>query len=127
MIKALLGATFGGLAILAFAWATLVFIQPVHAGEMRCGKASYYGTESGHRTASGDYFNGSSMTAAMPSRHHLGERYRVHYQGRSVIVRINDTGGFAKYGRIVDLSKAAAKRLGLIRTGVGRVCLERLS
>jgi rare lipoprotein A len=88
--------------------------------------ASYYGTESGSRTATGEHFDGSSLTAAMPSRAHLGETWRVSYAGRSVVVRVNDLGPAAWTGRGIDLSRAAAASIGLIRAGTGRVCLERV-
>jgi len=88
--------------------------------------ASYYGTESGSRTATGEHFDGTSLTAAMPSRAHLGETWRVSYAGRSVVVRVNDVGPAAWTQRGIDLSAAAARRIGLTRAGVGRVCMERV-
>ncbi|MFA5897918.1 MAG: septal ring lytic transglycosylase RlpA family protein [Hyphomicrobium sp.] len=89
-----------------------------------CGKASYYGTESGSRTANGEPFDGSTMTAAHRTLP-FGTRLRVSYRGTSVVVRINDRGPFVR-GRVLDLSQAAAKRLGMIPAGVGTVCMERL-
>lgn len=89
-----------------------------------CGLASWYGTESGNRTANGEPFNGQSMTAAHRTLP-FGTKLRVTYQGRSVVVRINDRGPYIK-GRFLDLSKAAASKLGLIPAGVGRVCIERI-
>lgn len=86
--------------------------------------ASWYGTESGNRTANGEPFDGSSLTAAhrtMP----FGTRLKVIYQGREVVVRINDRGPFIR-GRQLDLSEAAARRIGLTRAGVGRVKACRL-
>jgi rare lipoprotein A len=107
---------------------TLLFASPVRSGEpWRCGKASWYGFESGSTTASGEHFNPDGLTAAMPSRKHLGERYRVHYGSKSVVVRVNDVGPRADLHRIMDLSKGAAKALGLIARGVDTVCLERLN
>jgi rare lipoprotein A len=41
-----------------------------------------------------------------------------------VVVRINDTGGFHKYGRSIDLSQGAAEKLGIIKQGVAKVYLE---
>lgn len=89
-----------------------------------CVVASWYGTESGSRTANGEYFDGSGMTAAHKTLP-FGTRLRVTYRGRSEVVRINDRGPYIR-GRSLDLSRAAAKRLGLIQAGVGRVCIERL-
>ena len=89
-------------------------------------KASWYGTESGSRTATGDHFDGSSLTAAMPSRKHFGERYRVTFRGKSVTVRINDLGPHKSLGRGIDLSRAAADKIGMRRAGVAKVCIERV-
>jgi rare lipoprotein A len=86
--------------------------------------ASWYGTESGNRTANGEYFDGSSMTCAHRSLP-FGTRLRVTYRGKSAVCRVNDRGPFIK-GRSLDLSRAVAKRVGLIPAGVGRVCVERL-
>ena len=122
------------LAMSAFAGLLIVILAagllstPVMAAT--CGgrivSASWYGTESGNRTATGEHFNGASLTAAMPSRKHFGERYRVTFKGKSVTVRINDLGPARRTGRGIDLSRAAAARIGLIAPGHGRVCLERL-
>lgn len=91
--------------------------QPVGAG-----MASWYGAElAGHRTASGERFNPSDLTAAHRTLP-LGSRVRVTYQGESVVVRINDRGPFAGH-RVIDLSKAAAERIGLRRAGSGKVTL----
>lgn len=89
--------------------------------------ASYYCCEfHGRTTASGATFNQNAMTAAMPARKHLGQRYRVTAGGKSVVVRITDTGGFAKYGRVIDLSRGAFAKLAPTSKGVIRVCLERV-
>jgi rare lipoprotein A (peptidoglycan hydrolase) len=118
------------LAAVSFLWALDVAVPGrAHGAEIAChgqeGIASFY-SYTGRRTASGELFDGTGMTAAMSSPSHIGERYRVTYRGRSAVVRINDTGGFAKYGRIIDLSRAAAAALGMIPSGVGTVCLDRL-
>jgi rare lipoprotein A len=88
--------------------------------------ASIYGGSDGYcnkPTASGERFDCSAMTAAMRAPVPFGTMVRVTYQGRSVIVRINDRGPFVR-GRIIDLSPAAARRIGL--PGVGQVQLEML-
>ncbi len=92
------------------------------------GDASYYCCEHhGRKTASGSTFNQNALTAAMASRKHLGERYRVTYKGKSVVVDITDTGGFAKYGRLIDLSRGAFSQLASTDKGVLHgVCLTRL-
>jgi len=87
------------------------------------GMASWYGREfAGHRTASGERFDPNELTAAHRTLP-FGTRVRVtDADGDSVIVRINDRGPFAR-GRVIDLSQAAARRLGLTRTGSGKVTL----
>lgn len=86
------------------------------------GLASYYGKKfHGRRTASGERFNMHAMTAAHRSLA-FGSMVRVTHakNGRTVKVRINDRGPFIK-GRIIDLSHAAAKKLGMLAEGVARV------
>jgi rare lipoprotein A len=86
------------------------------------GVASWYGNElAGHRTASGERFNPNELTAAHRTLP-LGTEVRVTYQGRSVIVRVNDRGPFAGH-RVIDLSRAAAEQIGLRRAGSGKVTL----
>lgn len=86
------------------------------------GIASYYGRESGPRTASGQRFNPQAMTAA---HRHLafGTRLRVTHRGRSVDVTVNDRGPFIR-GRVLDLSAGAARAIGLTGAGVGHVTAE---
>jgi rare lipoprotein A len=88
------------------------------------GRASYYShTFAGRRTASGERYNPAAMTAAHPSLP-FGTRVRVVRRGGpSVEVRINDRCGCGG-GRIIDLSEAAARRLGMLRAGVVEVRLE---
>ena len=94
--------------------------EPIHGG-----MASWYGAElAGHRTANGDRFDPNALTAAHRTLP-LGSRVRVTYAGRSVVVRINDRGPYAA-GRVIDLSKAAAERIGLRARGSGRVELAKL-
>jgi rare lipoprotein A len=89
-------------------------------GRSFAGIASYYGNESGSRTASGQHFNQNAMTAAHRSLP-FGTRLRVTHGDRSVVVTINDRGPFIR-GRVLDLSKGAARAIGL--PGVGRVVAE---
>lgn len=131
-MRALIEATGGALLIVAFAAFWLWVTPPVHAAQQKCGVvASWYGAESCVSlpcwTASGAIFTGNAMTAAMPSRSHLGERWRVTYRGRSVVVLVNDVGPAARLKRGIDLSRAAAAKLGMIAAGTGRVCIERVS
>ncbi len=118
MIRHLAGLLIvSGLILLVFAAAT-----GLRACEMIV--ASHYGTESGNRTANGERFDGSSLTAAHKTLP-FGTRLRVTYRGKSVVVRINDRGPYIK-GRSLDLSTAAARKLGMVRAGVARVCAERI-
>lgn len=89
----------------------------------QCGRASWYAL--GSRTASGERMNPSAMTAAHRTLP-FGTRLRVTNQdnGRSVVVRINDRGPFIR-GRILDLSKGAAQRLGFVGAGHTSVCTAR--
>jgi rare lipoprotein A len=91
-------------------------------GRSFSGVASYYGNESGNRTASGQRMNASAMTAAHRSLP-FGTRLKVTHGDRSVIVTINDRGPFVR-GRVLDLSTGAARAIGLTSSGVGRVVAE---
>ena len=89
------------------------------------GIASYYGKKfHGRRTASGERFNMHELTAAHRTLP-FGTVVRVKNlnNGREVRVRINDRGPFKK-GRIIDLSRAAAKKLNMIEAGVAPVRIK---
>ena len=94
-------------------------------GHSFSGMASYYGNESGSRTASGQRFNQNAMPAAHRSLP-FGTKLRVTHGGSSVIVTINDRGPFIR-GRVLDLSTGAARAIGLTGAGVGRVTAEVIS
>ena len=92
------------------------------------GKASWYGEQfHGRLTASGERFDLNEMTAAHRSLP-FGTKVCVRsaVTGKSVVVRINDRGPFAP-GRIIDLSKAAAKELGMMGLGIKPVEIWRLA
>ena len=92
--------------------------------EIERGEASWYGEPfHGRRTASGERFDMNALSAAHNSLP-FGTRVRVRNlrNGREVVVRINDRGPHAR-GRIIDLSRAAARALGLIQQGTGPVVL----
>ncbi|WP_271079485.1 septal ring lytic transglycosylase RlpA family protein [Aurantiacibacter sp. MUD61] len=94
---------------------------------MASGEASYYGEElAGNRTANGEVFDPSRLTAAHRTLP-LGSRVRVTNprNGDSVVVRINDRGPYHG-NRVIDLSTAAAREIGLIRSGTGNVNLALL-
>lgn len=93
------------------------------------GTASWYGGSSVHgkRTASGEIFNQNALTAAS-NTHALGSMLKVinPANGKSVIVRVTDTGGFSKYGRTLDLSKGAFSKIANPSKGVIKVEVVRL-
>lgn len=89
------------------------------------GVASYYADEfHGKLTSNGETFDMDGLTAAHRT-FPFGTKVRVTNleNNKSVIVRVNDRGPF-KEGRIIDLSRGAAKEIDLIRTGTARVKLE---
>ena len=103
------------------AFAALMLLSYPSWASPRCpptGLASWYGsTHDGRRTASGEPFRSTALTAAsrcLP----LGSIVEVSYRDRSVVVRINDRGPYIS-SRILDLSHEAANRLQI--TGVGFV------
>jgi rare lipoprotein A len=95
------------------------------SGRSFSGMASFYGNESGSKTASGARFNQNAMTAAHRSLP-FGTKLKVTHGGRSVVVTINDRGPFIR-GRVLDLSTGAARAVGLTGAGVGRVTAEVVS
>ena len=114
-------------ALLLSLLATACAHAPVAPPRAQDGYASYYGAAfAGRRTASGERFDPNGLTAAhrdLP----FGSRIRVTNldNGRTVVVRVNDRGPYSD-GRIVDVSWAAARELGMLRSGVARVHLELL-
>jgi rare lipoprotein A len=98
-------------------------VTPSSGGRSFSGVASYYGNESGSKTASGERFNQNAMTCAHRSLP-FGTKLRVSAGGRSVVVTVNDRGPFVR-GRVLDLSKGAARALGM--GGLARVTAEVVS
>lgn len=92
------------------------------------GVASYYGARHhGKRTASGEPFDQHALTAAhrqLP----FGTRVKVTNvnNDKTVVVRINDRGPHVR-GRLIDLSRAAAQQLGMLRSGTARVRVQALN
>lgn len=118
--KPYLALLLGTLAILIWAWST------VQVRAETCGVASYYAhAHHGRTMANGKPFNMHAMTAAMWDVP-FGAKYRVTHKGKSVTVTITDRGPARRLGRKIDLSYAAAKKLGMIQRGVATVCLTRL-
>jgi rare lipoprotein A len=100
-------------------------VKPTSEGHVERGLASWYGPKfHGRRTSSGERYDMHAMTAAhktlpLPT---YAEVVNLH-NGRSAVVKINDRGPF-KDGRVVDLSYAAAKKLGVVKPGVAMVELR---
>lgn len=97
----------------------------VRTGNIYRGIASWYGPNfHGKKTSNGEYYDMYAMTAAhktLPMNTIVKVTNLLN--GRSAIVRINDRGPFVK-NRIIDLSYAAAKKLGIVATGTAPVRLE---
>lgn len=92
------------------------------------GKASYYGARHhGNKTASGERFDQNALTAAHRTLP-FGSRVQVTNlrNDKTVVVRINDRGPYAKK-RIIDLSQKAAEQLDMLRDGVVPVRVEQLA
>jgi len=90
------------------------------AAAKTCGRASYYHT--GHHTANGERFHPDGFTAAHRSLG-FGTILDVMFGHRRTRVRINDRGPFIA-GRNLDLSRGAARALGMTNQGVAKVCYE---
>jgi rare lipoprotein A len=102
-------------------------VSPPSVKQTTVGEASWYGRDfNGKTTASGHTFDETKMTAAHRTLP-LGSKAKVTNldNGKSVEVEINDRGPYAK-GRILDLSHAAAKALGIGDHGTARVSVEPL-
>jgi rare lipoprotein A len=112
--------TINGFAIAVVSFA---LVGPLGAALAQTGQAAYY---RGGRTASGEVSGPNGLTTAHRTLP-FGTRVRVTNirNGRSVIVRINDRGPYGR-GRI-DVSRAAARELGIIGSGTAKVRVKRLA
>jgi rare lipoprotein A len=88
-------------------------------------KVSWYGPGfHGKKTANCEVFNQNALTVAIPpsrkKKYPFGTKFTLTNtkNGRSVRVRVTDTGSFAKYGRDLDVAKAVAKKLDFVKAGV---------
>jgi rare lipoprotein A len=111
--------------VLALGVLSACTVLPVGWTGRQAGLASWYGPGlHGRRTASGTVHTGAALTAAHRSLP-FGTRVRVTNleNGRAVVVVVDDRGPFV-CGRVIDLSLAAARRLGMVRDGVVPVRLE---
>lgn len=109
-------------ARLAAGLAVTATLASATAASAQCGGASWYALTS--KTASGERMNPAAMTAAHRTLP-FGSKVIVTNQrnGKSVVVRINDRGPFIR-GRVIDLSKAAARKLGFIKAGHTKICMK---
>ncbi|MFD2229329.1 septal ring lytic transglycosylase RlpA family protein [Alkalimarinus sediminis] len=109
-------------------WGKTYHVLPTAEGYKERGGASWYGAKfHGHKTSNGETYNMYEMSAAHKSLP-LPTYAKVTNldNGRSVIVRINDRGPFHE-GRIIDLSYAAAKKLGYYSSGIAHVEVEAIT
>ncbi|MFN3927138.1 MAG: septal ring lytic transglycosylase RlpA family protein [Pseudanabaenaceae cyanobacterium] len=128
MIANRLRRAFGGTVPVAPTVDNQLVTQVIRVVQVLTGMASWYGPGlHGRPSASGEIFNQHALTAAHPTLP-FGTTVRITnlVNGLSVIVRINDRGPFMR-DRVIDLSRAAAQRIGLIRLGVAPVKLEVLA
>ena len=96
------------------------------SGEVLHGKATYYADKyHGRTTASGEVYDKDALTAAHRTLP-FGTKVKVTNLAnmKSVVVTINDRGPFGKKERIIDLSRAAAEKIGMIQAGVVDVTVE---
>jgi rare lipoprotein A len=101
-------------------------VDPAPGARTFAGRASYYSdTLAGNHTANGEIYDPTKFTAASRTLP-FGTRLRVTRidNGRKVEVRVNDRGPFGRRKRILDLSRAAAEELDMIRAGVVKVRVE---
>ena len=113
----------GGVRVSALVLGLATAVCLTAAGEAaagsQCGKAAWY--DLGGRTASGEPADGDGFSAAHRTLP-FGTRVKVENlsNGKAVVVRVNDRGPFVG-GRVIDVSRAAAVKIGLIRAGVAKV------
>ena len=103
------------------------FVPSVDPTYDALGYASWYGDESGNRTANGERFRPDWITAAhktLPLPTYV--EVTALATGRRILVRINDRGPFASGNRIIDLSRGAAERLGIRVGGLAPVRVRRV-
>lgn len=109
----------------SFVFLTALLLPLSLANAAQIGLASWYALQS--RTASGERMNPNAFTAAHRTLP-FGTKVRVKNlaNGRSVVVRINDRGPFSG-GRVIDISRAAAAKIGMVGRGTAKVRLTPLN
>lgn len=124
----MLGKFFSVVLLGFLALAPMVAFGKADQGRVQQGVASLYSDSfHGRKTASGERYDRTALTAAHKTLP-IGTEVRVTRvkTGDSVVVRINDRGPFIK-GRIIDLSREAARELGMVKKGVVKVRVEVLN
>ncbi len=104
--------------------AAAVFVSWIGSATAAEGVASWYGSESGHRTASGERFDPSAMTCAMRTHNWRVVRVTVLATGKTAACRINDYGPNARTRRLIDVSRGVATELGFVGRGLAKVRVE---
>lgn len=106
----------------------LVTVLALSALSAQAATVTFYGDKfHGKKTASGERFNQNAMTCASNS-HKFGTQLKVTNTAndKSVICRVNDRGGFSKYGVTLDLSKGAFAKIAPLAQGRARVIIEKV-
>lgn len=106
----------------------LILLLILVASQAQAHTATWYGGKfHGRMTASGERYNQNALTCAS-NQYKFGTRLKVTNKanGKSVICRVNDRGGFGKYGVALDLSKGAFKKISPLSQGKIKVTIRRL-
>ena len=111
------------LRLITFTIPIALLLSPINSS---AATASFYGSKfHGKKTASGEVFDMNKMTCAS-NTHKMGTKLKVVNRDNknSVVCKVNDTGGFSKYGRTLDLSRAAFAKIADIKQGLVKVDIK---
>ena len=106
----------------------LILLLILVASQVQAYTATWYGDRfHGRLTASGERYNQNAFTCAS-NQYKFGTRLKVTNtaNGKSVICRVNDRGGFSKYGTTLDLSKGAFRQIAPLSDGKVRVTIRKI-
>ena len=106
----------------------LILLLILVASQAQAQTATWYGDKfHGRKTANGERYNQNAFTCAS-NKYKFGTRLKVTNKanGKSVVCRVNDRGGFGKYGVALDLSKGAFKKIAPLSDGKVRVMIRRV-
>lgn len=112
--------------VLGAIFTAILLSENAYAKTYEKGKASYYSNYfNGRLTANGEIFSNSKIYTAAHKSLPFGTKVKVTNlkNNKSIVVRINDRGPYVK-GRVIDLTKAGAKKLDMVKSGVAPVKLE---